>query len=136
MPSFMSLKWTGMIVTYLIAVVDDDASARDAFAGLVKAFGYMVAVFESGAEFLGAAENATAACLIADMQMEQMSGLELFLALTAAGNPVPTILITAYPDEATRRRALKAGVVGFLAKPVDSEALLACLSKAVGAAGG
>lgn len=136
MPFFKSLKWAGMIVTHLIAVVDDDASARDAIAGLVKAFGYKAAVFESGAEFLGAAETTTAACLIADMQMAQMSGLELFLALTAAGNLVPTILITAYPDETTRRRALQAGVVGFLAKPVDSEALLACLSKAMGAKGG
>jgi FixJ family two-component response regulator len=70
------------------------------------------------------------------MQMTRMSGLELFLALVAAGSPVPTILITAYPDDATRRRALQAGVVAFLAKPVDSEVLLACIGKAVGVAQG
>jgi FixJ family two-component response regulator len=125
-----------MIVTHLIAVVDDDASAREAIAGLVKALGYLVAAFSSGTEFLRSAESVVAACLIADMQMAQMSGLELFLALAAAGNPVPTILITAYPDDVTRRRALQAGVIGFLAKPVDSETLLACLSKAIEAQGG
>ncbi|MGE5767236.1 MAG: response regulator transcription factor [Bacteroidota bacterium] len=123
-------------MTYLIAVVDDDASARQATAGLVKAFGYMVAMFECGRDFLGSPESGSTACLIADMQMARMSGLELFLALVAAGSPIPTILITAYPDDATRRRALKAGVVGFLAKPVDSETLLACLRKAIGARGG
>jgi len=123
-------------VTHLIAVVDDDASAREATAGLVKAFGYMVAVFECGRDFIRSPESGSAACLIADMQMARMSGLELFLALVAAGSPVPTILITAYPDDATRRRALQAGVVGFLAKPVDSETLLDCLRKAVSTAGG
>jgi len=125
-----------MNVTHLIAVVDDDASAREAVAGLVKAFGYMVCVFESGGDFLHAHQAGAIACLIADMQMARMSGLELFLALAAAGSPVPTILITAHPDEATRRRALQAGVVAFLAKPVDSETLLACLGEAVGAPGG
>ena len=124
-----------MIVTHLIAVVDDDASAREAIAGLVKAFGYVVCLFESGSDFLRSAESGNSACLIADMQMAEMSGLELFLALVAAGNPIPSILITAYPDDATRRRALQAGVIAFLAKPVDSETLLACLSKAVDAQG-
>jgi FixJ family two-component response regulator len=125
-----------MIVTHLIAVVDDDASAREAIAGLVKAFGYMVCVFECGSDLLRSPESDSSACLIADMQMARMSGLELFLALVAAGKPVPTILITAYPDEATRRRALQAGVVAFLAKPVDSATLLACLRGAIGAASG
>ena len=123
-------------MTYLIAVVDDDASAREATAGLVKAFGYMVAVFGCGRGFLRSSERASTACLIADMQMPRMSGLELFIALAAAGRPIPTILTTAYPDDATRRRALQAGVVAFLAKPVDSELLLTCLRNAVSAAGG
>ena len=123
-------------MSHLIAVVDDDASARQATAGLVKAFGYMVAMFECGRDFLRSPECGSTACLIADMQMARMSGLELFLALIAAGSPVPTILITAYPDDATRRRALKAGVIGFLAKPVDSETLLVCLRKAISARGG
>ncbi|WP_340118075.1 response regulator [Pelagibius sp. 7325] len=122
-----------MIVKHLIAVVDDDASAREAIAGLVKAFGYMVCLFESAAAFLRSDQSRSSACLIADMQMAEMSGLELFLTLVATGNPIPAILITAYPDEATRRRALQAGVIAFLAKPVDSETLLACLSKAIGA---
>lgn len=122
-----------MTVVQLIAVVDDDASARDALAALVKAFGFVVAAFHSAADFLAAPELRRTACLIADMQMPEMSGLELFLALAGAGTPIPTILVTAYPNEAVQRRALKAGVVDFLAKPVDGETLLACLRKAVGA---
>lgn len=118
--------------TKLIAVVDDDTSAGDAIAALVKAFGFFVVVFHSGLAFLASPEQQKTACLIADVQMPDISGLELFLALLESGLPIPTILVTAYPDDATRRRALKSGVAGFLAKPVDSEILLACLHKAVG----
>mgnify|MGYP000444830930 CR=1 FL=1 len=121
-----------MTVTQLIAVVDDDASARDAIAALVKAFGFVVAAFCSGADFLASPERRNTICLIADMQMPEISGLELFLTLLETGVAIPTVLVTAYPDDATRRRALKAGVIGFLAKPVDSETLLACLRRAVG----
>jgi FixJ family two-component response regulator len=121
-----------MTVTQLIAVVDDDASARDALAALVKAFGYLVAVFASGADLLSSPDLGRTAGLFVDLQMPEMSGLELFLALARTARPIPTILITAYPDDATRRRALQAGVIGFIAKPVDSESLLACLRKAVG----
>lgn len=122
----------GVIVTQLIAVVDDDASARDALAALVKALGFEAAVFCSAADFLALPEQRSTACLIADVQMPDISGLELYLALLKAGVSMPTILVTAYPEEATRRRALKAGVAGFLTKPVDSEALLTCLRRAVG----
>jgi FixJ family two-component response regulator len=121
-----------MTVVQLIAVVDDDASARDALAALVKAIGFVVAVFHSAADFLASPELGRTACLIVDVQMPDMSGLELFLFLAAAGTPVPTILVTAYPNEAVRRRALKAGVVDFLAKPVDGETLLTSLRRAVG----
>jgi FixJ family two-component response regulator len=121
-----------MTVTQLIAVVDDDTSARDALAALVRSFGFIVAVFCSGTEFLVSAVKPRITCLIADMQMPDMSGLELYLALVKAGTLIPTILVTAYPDEATRRRADKVGVIGFLAKPVDSDILLDCLRRAAG----
>jgi FixJ family two-component response regulator len=120
------------VTNKLIAVVDDDASARDALSALVKAFGFVVAAFSSGAAFLASAELRNTTCLIADMQMPDMSGLQLFLALLEGGLSIPTILVTAYRDDATERRALRAGVAGFLAKPVDSERLLACLRRAVG----
>jgi len=125
-----------MTVTQLIAVVDDDTSARDAIAALVRSFGFIVDVFCSGTEFLVSAVKPRITCLIADMQMPDMSGLDLYLALVKAGASIPTILATAYPDEATRRRADKAGVIGFLAKPVDSVILLACLCRATGATRG
>jgi FixJ family two-component response regulator len=117
----------------LVAVVDDDASARNALSALVKAFGFVVAAFSSGAAFLASAELRNTACLIADMQMPDMSGLELFLTLLESSLPIPTILITAYPEDTVKRRALQAGVIDFLAKPVDSEKLMACLRRAVGA---
>ena len=121
-----------MTVTQLIAIVDDDTSAREALSALVKAFGFVVAAFHSGAAFLASPQQRDTACLIADMQMPDMTGLQLFLALIEGGFTIPTILVTAYPDDATRRRALQAGVIGFLAKPVDSETLLTCLRGAVG----
>lgn len=121
-----------MTVTQLIAVVDDDTSARDALAALVRSFGFIVDVFCSGTEFLVSAVKPRITCLIADMQMPDMSGLDLYLALVKAGTLIPTILVTAYPDEATRRRADKVGVIGFLAKPVDSVILLDCLCRATG----
>lgn len=126
----------GMTVTQLIAVVDDDTSARDALAALVRSFGFIVDVFCNGTEFLVSAVKPRITCLIADMQMPDMSGLDLYLALVKAGTLIPTILVTAYPDEATRRRADKVGVIGFLAKPVDSVILLHCLRKAVSTTGG
>lgn len=121
-----------MTVTQLIAVVDDDASARDALAALVRSFGFIVAAFCSGPGLLVSAVKPGITCLIADMQMPGMSGLDLYLALVKTGISIPTILVTAYPDEATRRRADKVGVIGYLAKPVDSEILLVCLRRAAG----
>jgi FixJ family two-component response regulator len=120
----------------LVAIVDDDESAREALAGLVKAFGFVVAAFHSAADFLRSPDLRRTACLIADMQMPDMSGLELFLFLVRSGRRLPTILVTAYPNEQVARRALQAGVGGYLVKPVDGETLLACLRTALGQAEG
>lgn len=115
----------------LIAVVDDDDSAREAIAGLVKTFGFAVVAFASGAALLQSQDLSRVACLIADMRMPEMTGLELVQRLKRARTPVPTVLVSAYPNEQTRRQVLAAGAVGYLAKPIDGDLLLACLRDAL-----
>jgi FixJ family two-component response regulator len=117
----------------LIAIVDDDCSMREAIGGLVKSVGYRAA---SAQEFLGSRDVYRTSCLIADMQMPGMTGLELHRRLSAAGEAIPTILITAYPDGRVRERALAQGVVGYLAKPFDDDDLLACIRSALAPASG
>jgi FixJ family two-component response regulator len=115
----------------MIAVVDDDESVREALAGLMKSLGYQAMTFSSAADFLNSKGRDRAACLIADVQMPGMTGPELHDRLTSSGNPVPTILITAYPDESVRVRALQAGVICYLTKPFKESDLLACLRSAL-----
>jgi FixJ family two-component response regulator len=109
----------------VISIVDDDESVRDAMARLIKAHGYRVQTFDSGASLLSSDQRGD--CVIADVQMPGMTGLELHERLVAAGEPIPTILITGHPDEAVRLRALRAGVIGYLTKPVDEDDLLRCV---------
>ena len=116
----------------MIAVVDDDQSVREALAGLMKSLGYGSVAFQSGEDFLNSGERQGAACLIADVQMPGMTGPELYDRLLSTGKPIPTILITAYPDMAMRARVLRAGVRGYLAKPFSEDDLLDCLHSALG----
>jgi FixJ family two-component response regulator len=116
----------------VIAVVDDDASVREALTGLMKSLGYRVIAFQSAEDFLNSKRRNSTACLVADVQMDGMSGPELHRSLVMAGYPIPTILITAYPDETVRVHALQAGVKGYLTKPFSEEELLACLRSALG----
>ncbi len=120
-----------MAVDLLIAIVDDDTSARQAAMGLVSALGFTAMSFQSAADFLESAHVSQTACLIADMRMPGTTGLELHTHLITMGTPIPTILVTAYPDHAMRARALKAGVRCFLTKPLEPEALLACIHSAL-----
>jgi FixJ family two-component response regulator len=115
----------------VIAVVDDDLSVREALTGLIKSLGYRAVAFQSAEDFLNPKERHGAACLIADVQMPGMTGPELHGRLVALGKPIPTILITAFPDEAVRTRALHAGVKCYLTKPFSEEDLLACLRSAL-----
>jgi FixJ family two-component response regulator len=115
----------------LIAVVDDDESVREALTGLLKSLGYRVVSFRSAKDFLHSRRRDGMACLIADVQMPGMTGPELYDRLVASGKPIPTILITAYPDEIVRARALQAGVQGYLAKPFSDGDLLTCLQSAL-----
>jgi FixJ family two-component response regulator len=115
----------------LISIVDDDESVREATKGLMRAFGFIAETFESATDFLKSAGAHRTSCLIVDMQMPGMTGLELHGRLVASGNPIPTILITAYPDDRVRARALKAGVKCYLSKPCSEDDLLGCIQSAL-----
>ena len=112
------------VVTKLVAIVDDDDSIRTAVQGLLKSVGWPAQAFASAEEFLQSGQQQQAACLIADIRMPGMSGLELQARLNAEHCRIPTIFITAHGDAKMRMQALRAGAVEFLAKPFDDEALL------------
>jgi len=114
-----------------VAIVDDDESVRDTTKDLLDSAGLSAATFDSAESFLQSKGTCAIQCLIADMRMPGMTGLELHGRLAAAGTPIPTVLITAYPDERARARALKTGVICFLAKPFSAEDLLACIETAL-----
>jgi FixJ family two-component response regulator len=111
----------------LISVVDDDESMREAIRGLMKSLGYAAVAFASAEEFLSSCQIPRTSCLITDVQMPGITGLELHHRLLAAGKIIPTILITAYPDDSARERALGDGVVSYLSKPFDENDLLICI---------
>ena len=98
---------------------------------LVTALGYTVEVFPSAADFLASPLLAATACVVTDVQMPGMTGVELHRHLIDAGYAIPTILVTAYPDEVARRRAMKDGIVCYLGKPVDDDHLERCLRSAL-----
>ena len=97
----------------------------------MRSLGYTVEAFPSAADFLAFPRLDKIACLIADIHMPAMTGIELYARLIGAGHKIPTILVTAYPDEATRARALKDGIVCYLRKPFDDNDLMDCVQKAV-----
>lgn len=108
----------------VLSLVEDDASVRTAIARLIRSFGFRVDVFASAEEFLCRESLGDTSCLVLDVQMPGMNGLQLQSHLAAAGYHIPIIFITAYPDERIRDRALEAGAVAFLTKPFGEEALL------------
>jgi FixJ family two-component response regulator len=115
----------------LISIVDDDASFGDSMRRLLKSLDYAVAVFPSGARFLGSSQLAATACLVADIHMPNMTGVELYHHLMKIGHSIPTILVTAYPDDRVRERMLNLGVQCYLPKPLEEAALIECLRSAV-----
>ena len=110
--------------TKVVAIVDDDDLMRSALQGLLKSVGLPAQTFASSEEFLKSGRQHQTACLIADIRMPGMSGLELQAKLNADRCRIPTIFITAHGDEKMRMQALRAGAVEFMAKPFDDEALL------------
>ena len=117
--------------TLLIAVVEDDRFFRDSMRSLMRSLGYTVEAFSSAADFLASPHLIETACLIADVHMPAMTGIELYRHLIDTGHAIPTILVTAYPNEADRARALNDGVVCYLRKPVDDDHLTRCLRTAL-----
>ena len=115
----------------LISIVDDDALARDGIRELVESLGYQTTTFESAEDFLKSSLIAETACLITDLQMPGLSGIELQETLQSQGYQTPVILITGYPNEKNRTRALDKGAVGFLSKPFDEGSLIECLTAAI-----
>ena len=108
----------------MVAIVDDDDLMRSALQGLLKSVGLPAQAFGSAEEFLKSGQQHQVGCLVADIRMPGMSGLELQAKLNADQCRIPTIFITAHGDEKLRMQALRAGAVEFMAKPFDDEALL------------
>jgi FixJ family two-component response regulator len=119
----------------LISIVDDDESIRESTKGLIRSLGYQAATFASAEEFLQSDSVDRTACLITDVQMPGLSGIDLQRGLIAQGVRMPTIFITAFPEEETRARAMKAGALGYLSKPFSEDSLLKCLDTAFGSSG-
>jgi FixJ family two-component response regulator len=115
----------------LVAIVDDDASVREATDNLLQAAGFATATFPDAESFLGSTKRRGAACVIADMRMPGMSGLEMHRSLVASGEHVPTVLITAFPEDGLRAQARSAGIVCCLGKPFAPDELLECVRKAL-----
>jgi FixJ family two-component response regulator len=118
--------------TSLVSVVEDDQYFRDSMRRLMGSLGYNVEVFSSAADFLASPRRLETSCLICDVQMPAMSGIELHKSLIDAGDAIPTILVTAYPNDIDRARALNDGVVCYLGKPIDETLLIRCLREALG----
>ena len=115
----------------MISVVDDDQHFREFVKRLMKSVGYVTSAFASAAEFLKSPYVEQTSCLITDINMPGMSGVELYQSLIEAGRAIPTILITAYPDDSVRERALKDGVVCYLRKPFRENELIGCVRSAI-----
>jgi len=115
----------------MISIVDDDQFVRDAVGDLVQSLGHDVATFDSAERFLESGCLSETSCLITDVQMPGISGVDLQSRLLSKGCRVPVIFLTAFPEERFRRRALDAGAVGFLSKPFDEGALVSYLDTAI-----
>jgi FixJ family two-component response regulator len=117
----------------MIAIVDDDESVREATKALVRSMRYGAVTFASAEEFLESDHLDDMFCVITDVQMPGLSGVELQQRLIAEGQRLPVVFITAYPDERTRKLVLDAGAIGYLSKPFSDESLVQCLERALAA---
>lgn len=115
----------------MIAIVDDDESFRRAIMSFIRSLGYGAAAFDSAEAFLESDRIQDIDCLITDLQMPGMTGIELQDRLIAQGHCLPVIFITAFPGMKARTQALARGAIGFLAKPFNDQGLIACLNEAL-----
>ena len=114
-----------------VCIVDDDASLRRSLRNLLMSVGFQVEAFQSAEAFLASVHRQHTGCMVLDLRMEGMSGLELLRHLGATGSRIPVIILTAHGDEDTRQRTLQAGAVAFLTKPFKSEALVDAVRSAL-----
>jgi FixJ family two-component response regulator len=119
-----------------ISIIDDDPSVRVATDGLVRSLGYRAATFASAEEYLQSDCMSDMSCVIADIHMPRLSGVELQSLLIARGSRTPMIFVTAFPEERIRKQVLEAGAIGFLSKPFDEELLIQHLQTALRRNGG
>jgi FixJ family two-component response regulator len=115
----------------VITIVDDDESVREATMSLMRALGFTSEAYPCAEDFLKSDGLQRTSCLIADVRMPGMSGLELYRRLVASGKPIPTVLITAHSDDGVRARALQAGIICYLTKPFREDDLLGCIRSAL-----
>ena len=115
----------------VVSIVDDDESLRRSLGNLFRSVGFGVVTFASAGEFLRSAQRESTGCLVLDLRMAGMSGLDLLRHLVVAGSRIPVVILTAHGDEETRRRSLRAGAVAFLDKPFHSAALLDAVQRLV-----
>jgi FixJ family two-component response regulator len=115
----------------MIVIVDDDELAREGTIDLVKSMGFIAKAFARAEDFLKSDYLHSSSCLIADVRMPGITGLELHNSLVESGNRTPTILITSFPNDRDRARARQAGAICYLAKPFNDEELLACVRSAL-----
>ena len=120
--------------TAKIAIIDDDGAVREAMKLFMRSLGYHTSTFGSADKFLNSEQISDTSCLITDVQMPGLNGCDLQDRLIARGHRIPIIFITGHPDENVRARAIKAGAVAFLTKPVNPDHLLGYLGKALKAA--
>jgi FixJ family two-component response regulator len=120
----------------LISIVDDDSVVRGAIECLVTSLGFLACTFPSAEAFLQSRMVAETSCLISDIRLPGTNGVELLDRLADLGLSIPTIFITAYPDDAVRARALEAGAVCFLHKPFEGQSLIQCIDNALNRRGG
>jgi len=117
----------------IISVIDDDEAVREATGELIRSLGYTAATFGSAAEFLHSGRVSDTACLVVDVQMPGMSGVDLQQRLISDGHRIPVIFMTAFPKERMRTQLLSAGGFGYLRKPFSENCLITCLEKALSA---
>ena len=120
-----------MTHTPMISIIDDDESIRLATESLIRSLGFVAFTFESAEDFLRSPQVEVTSCLISDIQMPGMTGIELQDHLIAHGYRIPIIFITAFPEERIRKRAQDAGAVGFFSKPFDGLAMIKSLDGAL-----
>ncbi len=130
-PTFDVQRIGQLLQAPVISIIDDDESVRVATQSLVRSLGFIACTFTSAADFLQSPRLNDTSCVIADVQMPGMSGVELQSLLIAQGHRTPIIFITAFHEESIRARAMKAGAICFLSKPFEGQTLIECLDTAL-----